>query len=131
MTQSKNVLGETLQPCCYAPVTGFYRSGYCATGPDDLGLHVICIEATAEFLEFSKAAGNDLSTPNPDFEFPGLQPGDRWCLCAERWVEAYHANMAPPVILEATNQAALELIPLKLLREYALKRPAPLADHPS
>ena len=131
MAEAKNVLGGKLMPCCYAPVTGFYRDGYCNTGPDDVGMHTVCIEATAEFLEFSKDAGNDLSTPMPEFDFPGLQAGDRWCLCAPRWVEAYEAGMAPKVILEGTHQDTLEIIPLRLLREYALKPIAPLADNPA
>jgi uncharacterized protein (DUF2237 family) len=128
MTEALNILGSKLMPCCYAPVTGFYRSGYCATGPEDLGMHTVCIEATAEFLEFSKEAGNDLSTPNPDFDFPGLHAGDRWCLCAPRWLEAYEAGMAPKVILEATHQATLQIIPLRLLRQYAIKLSQPQAD---
>ena len=102
-------------------MTGFYRSGYCATGPEDIGMHTVCIEATAEFLEFSAAAGNDLSTPNPDFDFPGVQPGDRWCLCAPRWVEAYQAGMAPRVLLEATHEATLELVPIEVLKQYAVE----------
>lgn len=120
MTDAKNVLGTTLKPCCYLPMTGFYRSGYCATGPEDTGMHTVCIEATAEFLEFSKAAGNDLSTPRPEFDFDGVQPGDRWCLCAPRWVEAYQHGHAPRLVLEATHEQTLELVPLEILKQYAL-----------
>lgn len=120
MTDQKNVLGTTLRPCCYLPMTGFYRSGYCATGPEDVGIHTVCIEATAEFLEFSQRVGNDLSTPIPEYDFPGLQPGDRWCLCAPRWVEAYQSGMAPRLVLEATHEKTLELVPLEILKQYGV-----------
>ena len=98
-----NVLGEPLQACSFDPLTGFYRDGCCHTGPDDVGTHVVCARVTAEFLAFSQAVGNDLSTPRPEWRFAGLKPGDRWCLCVRRWKEALTAGMAPPVILEATH----------------------------
>lgn len=116
----KNVLGGQLESCCTDPMTGFYRDGYCRTGQSDLGLHVVCVQATAEFLEFSRRAGNDLSTPVPKYHFPGLVPGDCWCLCAARWKEAYDAGVAPPVKLEATHMTALEFASLEELREHAL-----------
>jgi uncharacterized protein (DUF2237 family) len=119
-TPELNVLGLPLEPCCFAPQTGFYRDGYCRTGPQDTGRHIVCAEVTAEFLEFSQAAGNDLSTPMPAYDFPGLRPGDRWCLCALRWKEAYDAGCAPPVILEACNKRVLELISLEALQAHAL-----------
>jgi len=119
-TLDLNVLGLPLEPCCFAPQTGFYRDGYCRTGPQDSGRHIVCAELTAEFLEFSQAAGNDLSTPMAEFGFPGLRPGDRWCLCALRWKEAFEAGCAPPVILEACNQRVLELISLEALQAHAL-----------
>ena len=117
---ARNVLGEPLQDCSLAPRTGFYRTGCCETGPEDLGLHVVCAEMTAEFLAFSKARGNDLSTPVPAFGFPGLGPGDRWCLCAARWQEALEAGAAPRVVLRSTHAAALELIDLADLKRHAL-----------
>ena len=116
----KNVYGEPLKACSERPVTGFYRTGCCHTGPDDVGLHTVCVEVTAEFLTFSKAAGNDLSTPHPDFGFPGLQPGDRWCLCAARWREALEAGHPPRVILGATHEATLEIVDLEDLKRYAI-----------
>jgi uncharacterized protein (DUF2237 family) len=117
---AKNVLGTDLQPCCSDPMTGFYRDGYCRTGPTDYGLHVVCVEVNAEFLRFSKARGNDLSTPNDMYQFPGLAPGDRWCLCAARWKEAYDAGKAPAVLLESTHISALEFATLEELREHAI-----------
>ena len=117
----KNVLGERLYACCYAPKTGYFRDGYCRTDESDHGLHIICAEITASFLEFSKSRGNDLSTPRPEFGFPGLNPGDRWCLCALRWKEAWEENMAPPVILEACEETLLKIIPLEVLKKYAIK----------
>ncbi len=114
-----NVLGGQLKTCCTSPVTGFYRDGKCATGPDDLGLHVVCAQMTAEFLAFSKSKGNDLSTPRPEYDFPGLKPGDRWCLCASRWQEAYEAGAAPLVDLEATHISALEHISLSALKKFS------------
>lgn len=115
-----NVLGGPLLPCSERPVTGFFRDGCCNTAEDDLGSHTICIVLTAEFLAFSKASGNDLSTPRPEFDFPGLQPGQRWCLCAARWLQAYQAGQAPLVALNSTNQAALEIVPLAALKQHAV-----------
>jgi hypothetical protein len=115
-----NVLGGPLQPCCFEPVTGFYRDGYCRTGPGDFGLHTVCIEVTAEFLIFSRAQGNDLSTPVPEFEFPGLKPGDCWCLCVTRWKQALDAGMAPRVRLESSHISALEFVAREDLQRYAL-----------
>jgi len=119
MSKQKNVLGGELESCSENPVTGFYRTGCCDTGPDDIGLHAVCVVASAEFLEFSRRVGNDLSTPNSAWGFPGLQPGDRWCLCAARWKEAYDAGCAPPVILKATSAAALAVVNLQQLQEHA------------
>jgi hypothetical protein len=119
---SVNVLGEVLEPCSADPVTGFYRNGCCDTSELDQGSHTVCAVMTAEFLAFSKRVGNDLSTPRPEFGFPGLKPGDRWCLCAARFLEAYEAGMAPRVKLTATHRRALEIVPLDLLREVALER---------
>lgn len=116
---SVNVLGSPLLPCSVAPLTGFFRDGCCNTGLDDLGLHVVCAVMTAEFLAFSRQAGNDLSTPVPAYGFPGLKPGDRWCLCAARWEEARRAGAAPQVLLEATHIAALEVCSLTDLRAHA------------
>ena len=116
----RNVLGEPLQACSSDPLTGFFRNGYCTTGPDDVGRHVVCAEMTAEFLAFSKSRGNDLSTPRPEMAFPGLQPGDRWCLVAERWVEALAAGMAPRVALMSSHQGALKHIDLATLKRFAL-----------
>jgi uncharacterized protein (DUF2237 family) len=116
----KNVLGSALLPCSVAPLTGFFRDGCCNTGPEDLGLHVVCCEVTANFLAFSKARGNDLSTPRPEYGFAGLKPGERWCLCAARWEEARMAGRAPPVLLEATHEAALAVVTLEHLRAHAL-----------
>ena len=113
---AKNVLGTDLEPCGFDPVTGFYRNGCCETGADDAGVHVVCAVMTADFLEFSAACGNDLSTPQ--LGFPGLQPGDSWCLCASRWQEAYEAGCAPPVRLEATHIAALEWVRLADLQSH-------------
>ena len=115
-----NVLGGSLRPCCYAPMTGFYRDGYCRTGPGDYGLHTVCIEATAEFLAFSREQGNDLSTPVPQYEFPGLRPGDRWCLCVTRWKEALDAGMAPAVVLSACHISSLEFVSLEDLQRHAV-----------
>ena len=115
-----NVLGEELQPCCTNPVTGFYRNGCCETGPEDLGLHTVCAVMTDAFLAYSKAAGNDLSTPQPQSHFPGLKAGDRWCLCAPRWKEALDAGMAPPVVLASTHEETLAIVPLGVLKDYAV-----------
>ncbi len=119
MTQL-NVFDEPLEECSTSPLTGFTRTGCCETGPEDLGSHTVCIQATKEFLEFSRFRGNDLSTPLPEFGFPGLRPGDRWCLCAARWLEALEFDMAPRVYLRATNKEALEIIPFNELKKYAL-----------
>jgi uncharacterized protein (DUF2237 family) len=121
LTMAKNVLGTDLELCCSSPVTGFYRDGMCRTGADDVGLHVVCVEVTAEFLEYSRARGNDLSTPVPAFDFPGLHPGDRWCLCAARWKQAFQEGMAPAVILEATHISALEFVDLEDLQAHAVE----------
>ncbi len=116
----KNVLGGDLKVCCSSPVTGFYRDGYCRTGLEDTGRHTVCAEVTEEFLEFSVEAGNDLVTPHPEFGFPGLKPGDRWCLCVLRWREAFEAGVAPPVILEATHEASLRHVSLEDLKSHDL-----------
>jgi uncharacterized protein (DUF2237 family) len=113
---ARNVLGGELEPCGDDPVTGFYRDGCCNSGPEDLGVHVVCATMTAEFLAFSARRGNDLSTPQPELGFIGLEPGDRWCLCAARWQEAFEAGVAPPVVLEATHVRALEWAALDDLR---------------
>ncbi|MGK7942989.1 MAG: DUF2237 family protein [Microcystaceae cyanobacterium] len=120
MNTARNVLGEPLECCCTNPMTGFYRDGFCRTGGQDFGSHVICAQMTAEFLEFTRLQGNDLSTPMPAYNFPGLKPGDRWCLCAARWQEALTQGFAPPVILSATHARALEVVSLKDLKQYAL-----------
>lgn len=117
-----NVLGSDLRACCQDPLTGFYRDGYCRTGPGDTGLHTVCALMTAEFLEYSRACGNDLSTPRLEWGFPGLQPGDRWCLCVTRWQEALEAGMAPLVDLEATHTSSLEFVELSDLQAHAAKR---------
>jgi len=121
MADRTNVLGGSLECCCREPLTGFYRDGYCRTGPGDHGVHTVCIVATDEFLAFSQAAGNDLSTPMPAYQFPGLSEGDRWCLCAARWQEALEAGCAPPVVLEASHISSLEFIALEDLREHAVQ----------
>jgi uncharacterized protein len=118
MTQeSKNVLGSKLQKCCDSPKTGFYRNGFCHTGPQDHGTHVACATVTKDFLEFTKSRGNDLMTPRPEWNFPGLKPGDKWCLCALRWLEAKRAGVAPKLDLEATHEKMLEFVDLKQLTE--------------
>lgn len=119
---SINVLGEVLEPCSLKPMTGFFRNGCCDTSAADRGSHTVCVVMTAEFLAFSKAAGNDLSTPRPEFGFHGLKPGDRWCLCAARFLQAYEAGQAPRVKLTATHRSALDIVPLDMLREMALER---------
>ncbi|QDV23755.1 DUF2237 family protein [Aureliella helgolandensis] len=116
---AKNVLGTDLETCSSEPMTGFFRDGCCNTGAEDSGMHTVCVEVTDDFLRFSKLRGNDLSTPIPQFEFPGLKEGDRWCLCLLRWREAYEAGMAPLVNLRATHISALEFFDLELLQEYA------------
>jgi uncharacterized protein len=119
-TPGRNVFGDPLQTCSDLPVTGFFRDGCCNTGPQDVGSHTVCVVVTAEFLEFSKRAGNDLSTPIPEFDFPGLEPGDRWCLCAARWQQAFKAGKAPRVVLAATHERALEIVALQDLKRYAI-----------
>ncbi|HVP86716.1 MAG TPA: DUF2237 domain-containing protein [Casimicrobiaceae bacterium] len=120
MAEDKNVLGGRLEPCSVEPRTGFYRDGCCNTGPEDLGLHVVCAQMTADFLAFSKKTGNDLSTPAPEFGFPGLKPGDRWCVCAGRWREAFDAGVAPPAVLSATHEEALAVVALDDLKRSAI-----------
>jgi uncharacterized protein (DUF2237 family) len=115
-----NVLGGDLAPCSFRPLTGFYRDGYCRTGAGDAGVHVVCAVMTAEFLEFTRSRGNDLVTPQPQWMFPGLEPGDRWCLVAARWQEALEAGVAPPVVLEATHASALEFVSLTDLEAHAV-----------
>lgn len=114
----KNIFGEPLQECCTNPMTGFFRDGYCRTNAQDLGSHTVCATMTKEFLEFTKSKGNDLSTPRPEFSFPGLKEGDRWCLCALRWKEAYDAGFAPPLHLDSCHEKSLQYIPIEALREY-------------
>ena len=116
---ARNVLGEELIPCSLDPATGFYRNGCCETGPHDLGLHTVCAVMTEAFLAFSEAAGNDLSTPQPDLDFPGLKPGDRWCVCAPRWKEALDAGVAPPVVLDSTHEETLAIVTLGVLKDHA------------
>ena len=119
--EALNVLGEPLESCSEVePVTGYYRDGSCATGPEDVGRHLVCARMTAEFLAFSLGQGNDLITPHPEFDFPGLKPGDRWCLCAARWREALEAGCAPKVLLRATHQRALEYVSLEDLKRFAI-----------
>jgi hypothetical protein len=120
MSKQKNVFGDDLEECSVKPLTGYFRDGCCNTDSGDFGLHVVCAEVTEQFLEFSKSSGNDLSTSNPDVGFPALKPGDRWCLCADRWKEALDAGVAPPVILSSTNEKVLEIIELKDLKKYAI-----------
>ena len=116
----KNVLGGPLAPCSLSPRTGFFRDGCCNTGPDDHGLHVVCVQMTAGFLAFARSRGNDLVTPVPEFGFPGLVPGDRWCVCAATWREAFEAGVAAPVVLAATHEETLAVIPLAALKQHAL-----------
>ena len=115
-----NVLGEALEPCSSDPLTGFFRTGYCAAGADRAAVHLVCIQASDAFLDYSRSVGNDLTTPMPQFTFPGLKAGDRWCLVAQRWLQAHVAGMAPRIFLRATNQAVLGLVPMDILRPYAL-----------
>lgn len=119
-----NVLGGALEQCGTDPVTGFYRDGCCDTGPEDVGSHTICAVVTAEFLEHQRSIGNDLSTPRPEYSFPGLVPGDRWCVTAPNWARAYEAGVAAPVVLAATNASVLDLIPLQALQQLAVDVPA-------
>ncbi len=120
MAEAENVLGTPLQTCCTSPMTGFYRDGQCQTGPQDRGVHVVCAELTEAFLSYTKAQGNDLSTPQPAYNFPGLKPGDKWCLCAARWQEALDDGVAPPVDLAATHKAALGHLSLEDLQANAV-----------
>ena len=115
---ARNVLGGELIPCSLDPVTGFFRNGCCETGPHDVGMHTVCAVMTAEFLSYSRSVGNDLSTPHPDLGFAGLKPGDRWCLCAPRWKEALDAGAAPMLVLEATHEETLAIVPLGVLKDY-------------
>jgi uncharacterized protein (DUF2237 family) len=117
---ARNVLGGELKPCSVDPMTGFYRNGCCETGPHDMGLHTVCAVMTEAFLAYSQGVGNDLSTPQPDFGFPGLKPGDRWCICAPRWKEALDAGKAPPVVLESTHEETLAIVPLGVLKDNAV-----------
>ena len=120
MRPGRNVLGGPLQSCCTSPMTGFFRDGLCRTGTGDVGLHLVCARVTQEFLEFSRQRGNDLSTPVPEHGFPGLKPGDGWCLCVQRWKEALFAGVAPPVVLEATHVSALEYVDLADLKRHSV-----------
>ena len=120
MAPRRNVLGGELQPCGRQPLTGFFRNGCCDTGDEDFGRHTVCARVTAEFLEFARAQGNDLVTPVPELGFPGLRPGDRWCLCAARWRQALEAGVAPPVVLSATHESTLEVVPLEDLTRHGL-----------
>lgn len=117
----KNVLGGELKSCCTDPMTGFYRDGFCKTGVDDVGSHTVCVRVTSEFLEFSKAVGNDLSTPRPEFAFPGLEDGDKWCLCVLRWREALENGVAPRVVLESCHESALKIVALEDLKNHRLE----------
>jgi uncharacterized protein (DUF2237 family) len=121
--QARNVLGGELEACSFEPLTGFYRNGCCDTGAEDLGGHTVCAQMTEDFLDFSRSHGNDLSTPVPAFGFPGLVAGDRWCLCAARWLEAWEAGVAPSVYLSATHEATLAVMPVELLLDHALDAP--------
>ncbi len=124
MTDERNVLGGDLEPCGTDPMTGFYRDGCCSSGPQDRGSHTVCAVVTSEFLAHQQATGNDLSSPRPEYRFPGLQPGDRWCVVAARWLQAYEAGVAAPVVLAATNARATGIVPLAALREHAVDVPA-------
>ena len=119
----RNVLGEPLLPCGTEPLTGFYRDGSCSTGPEDLGSHTVCAVVSADFLAMQRELGNDLTTPRPEYGFPGLRPGDRWCVVAVRWLQAYQAGVAAGVVLAATNVAALDVVPLEALRQHAVDVP--------
>jgi uncharacterized protein (DUF2237 family) len=123
----RNVLGEPLQPCSMEPLTGFYRTGSCTSGPEDVGSHTVCAVVSAEFLALQRQLGNDLTTPRPEYGFPGLRPGDRWCVVAARWMQAYQAGAAAGVVLAATNARALEIVPLEALRQHAVDVPDDLS----
>ena len=127
MSEQRNVLGGPLEPCGTDPLTGFYRDGLCTSGPEDLGSHTVCTVVSAEFLDMQRELGNDLTTPRPEFAFPGLRPGDRWCVVAARWLQAQQDGVAAPVFLAATHERALEVVPLQLLQDYA----ADIPDDPS
>ena len=120
MDKQKNILGEEIESCCENPITGYFRDGFCHTHERDEGVHTVCVKMTEEFLNFSKSRGNDLSTPRPDFNFPGVKVGDSWCLCAERWVEAYELGMAPYLYIKQTNIKTLDIVSLEVLKEFAL-----------
>ena len=120
MEKQENVFGEEIESCCQNPITGFFRDGFCHTDERDEGVHTICVSMTEDFLEFSKSRGNDLSTPRPEFNFPGVKEGDSWCLCAERWAEAYELNKAPKLYINKTNIRTLDIVPLELLKKFAL-----------
>lgn len=122
-----NVLGAELEPCGTDPMTGFYRDGCCSTGPEDLGSHTVCAVVTAEFLAHQQQVGNDLSTPRPEWSFPGLQPGDRWCVVAARWLQAYQDGVPAPVVLASTHRRALDIVPIEALREHAVDVPPDLS----
>ncbi|MEI5673096.1 MULTISPECIES: DUF2237 family protein [Nocardioides] len=126
----RNVLGGELEPCGTEPLTGFYRDGSCSCGPDDVGLHAICAIVTREFLDHQASVGNDLTTPRPEYGFAGLHPGDPWCVVAARWRQSYEAGAATPVVLAATNQRALEIVPLDVLRDHAVDVPPDLSGLP-
>ncbi|MEM8570793.1 MAG: DUF2237 domain-containing protein [Pseudomonadota bacterium] len=123
MSESLNVLGEPLKPCGFDPMTGFFRDGCCNTGPTDAGRHVVCVRVTDDFLTFSRSRGNDLSTPRPEYGFQGLRQGDRWCVCVDRWKEAWEAGKAPKVILASTHISALSVVPLEVLEQFAIAPP--------
>jgi uncharacterized protein (DUF2237 family) len=123
VSEQRNVLGGELQPCGTDPLTGFYRDGLCTSGPEDVGSHTVCTVVSAEFLAMQRNLGNDLTTPRPEFAFPGLRPGDRWCVVASRWLQAYQAGVAAGVVLAATNVRALEVVPLEALRQHAVDVP--------
>ncbi len=116
----KNVYGTPLVECSTEPMTGFYRDGCCYSGPEDRGLHMVCAIMTDEFLEFSRAVGNDLSTPRPEYDFPGLVSGDRWCICLPRWIEAFQAGKAPRIYMRATSEAVLQFVPIEILKKFAI-----------
>jgi uncharacterized protein (DUF2237 family) len=124
----RNVLGTELESCSSDPLTGFYRDGCCNTGPQDLGSHTICAVMSAEFLEHQRSIGNDLSTPVPQFRFPGLVPGDRWCVTARNWLRAHYDGVAAPVVLASTHERALDIVPLEILQEHAVDVPSDLSD---
>ena len=121
MNEAKNILGTQLEICCTSPLTGYYRNGRCDIDASDFGVHSVCARVTEEFLQYTKSLGNDLSTPRLEYNFPGLKPGDRWCLCASRWIEAKDAGVAPPIVLESTHEATLNYLSIEELKKYALE----------